>query len=641
MKRNIILSIAVAIIALACFSFKDNSDPAKYVAGYRAELSALADGQRLLLDHIAKTNLSDSNDLAALRAAIHTARLNLKGIDFWLRYLSPNDYRRMNGPLPVEWETEVFEKFEKPYRREGAGLILAELYLDEETPVKDTLSKLISASLAVVQNYAADTITRELASYHHFFLCNRLYLLNLAAVYTTGFECPDTSRVIPELRAMLHSTRKIYELYNESFPAHPVSQAYRSLYDSAIRFTDTQPAAYSAFDHFGFIKDYVNPLFALNAGMMQEYGVVSHSLVDYTLNKSATSIFSKALYRGQNAKGLYTRIRDPALLADIDRVGKLLFYDPILSGNNKRSCASCHKPSQCFTDTLGSTAFAFNHKDFLSRNTPSLVNADFNHLAMLDGAHISLQHQAKGVMTNAREMGGREAEIVKKVMSCEEYANCFKKLLAYTPQEPQVSLEHIASALTMFYARFSASESPFDAAIQSAKPLDANAHHGFNLFMSRAQCATCHFVPQFNGVKPPYVGSEFEVLGVPRDTAFRMISPDSGRYLVNPASQTMHAFRTGTVRNAARTAPYMHNGVFRSLHEVIDFYDRGGGAGRGLAVENQTLSADSLHLTMADKRALIAFVESLNETFSIDIPPVRLPRSKITALNSRKPGGVY
>src|SRR5688500_15720855 len=133
------------------------------------------------------------------------------------------------------------------------------------------------------------------------------------------------------------------------------------------------------------------------------------------------------------------------------------------------------------------------------------------------------------------------------------------------------------------------------------KPVEESAKKGFNLFMSKAQCATCHFAPQFNGVKPPYVGSEFEVLGVPADTLYQSLSKDQGRYEINPAEETNHAFRTGTLRNIMQTAPYMHNGIFKTMDQVIKFYNGGGGAGRKLLVPNQTLSSDSLALTKQEK----------------------------------------
>jgi cytochrome c peroxidase len=159
--------------------------------------------------------------------------------------------------------------------------------------------------------------------------------------------------------------------------------------------------------------------------------------------------------------------------------------------------------------------------------------------------------------------------------------------------------------------------------------------------MSKAQCATCHFVPQFNGVKPPYIGSEFEVLGVPADSLYKTLSPDSGRYTLNPANETFRAFRTGTLRNSERTKPYMHNGAFNTMNQVLDFYDGGGGIGHGLTIPNQTLSSDSLHLTKVEKQNLIAFIKSLNEDIEFETKPEHLPLSKNKNLNYRKVGGEY
>ncbi|HET6226271.1 MAG TPA: cytochrome c peroxidase, partial [Bacteroidia bacterium] len=328
-------------------------------------------------------------------------------------------------------------------------------------------------------------------------------------------------------------------------------------------------------------------------------------------------------------------------LAEIDKLGKLLFYDPILSGNNSRSCISCHQSTAFFTDTATATSLQYNQSDRLDRNTPSLLNVPYNHLLMLDGKHISMKDQAVAVITNSKEMGADAAEVLKKILSCKEYRNAFIKLLKYTPQEKEITMEHITSALSFYYSKFSKYDAAFDEAMNTEKELDPKAKKGFNIFMSKAQCATCHFVPQFNGVKPPYVGSEFEVLGVPEDTTYKALSKDKGRYEVNAAQETAHAFRTGTLRNAEHTKPYMHNGVFNTLDQVIDFYNTGGGSGKGLLVENQTLSADSLHLTNDEKKQLIAFIKSLSERIHFELAPEQLPASSIAILNKRKVGGSY
>jgi cytochrome c peroxidase len=632
--------ISAILIAASCFSFSLQKKK-EYNNLYSASLDKFGKELSLLSATIKNTDITTGQGREKVREQIRAGRLTLKGVDFWLRYFEPVAYRRINGPLPVEWENEVFEKFEPPYRREGAGLILAEQYLDEETISKDSLLSLIATSARALETFRADSITQNLDSYHHFFLANRLYLLNLAALYTTGFECPDTNNIIPELHSMLKDVKGIYSTFRETFPSTPLSEQYLSAYDGAIDFVNKQPPQFSSFDHFSFIKDHVNPLFRMNQQFISQYAVVTKNYNDYSLNNDCLSIFDKSLYAPQNTKGIFSLVEDGDVLKEIKQTGKLLFYDPILSANNLRSCASCHKPTEYFTDTTQATALQFDRRQSLVRNTPTLINAIYNHLIMLDGKHISLQDQAKDVMHNEQEMNNDREELLRKILSCKDYKTAFKKFLKYTPEEKEVSLSHVVSAITYYYADFSLYAAPFDDAMNNKQTISPEVKRGFNLFMSKAQCATCHFVPMFNGVKPPYIGSEFEVIGVPADSAYHQLSPDKGRHTINPASETMNAFRTGTIRNAAFTKPYMHNGVFRTLGQVIDLYDAGGGAGKKLPVINQTLSSDSLRLSDTEKKELIAFIHSLNENIIFEMPPPALPKSGNKELNNRRVGGEY
>lgn len=641
MKKKLLIVCTLIVTISFSFSFKNSSNAEPYVALYSSRNVALEADFGHLLKVIDKSNLMDSNEIAILQNQILSTRKTLKSFDFWARYVEPIAYKKLNGPLPVEWETEVFEKFEKPYKREGAGLTLAALYLEEENPSKDSLRILIVQAQQANAIYKEDSITKQLESFDHFYFCNRLFLLNLAAIYTTGFECPNSDAVIPELRLMMENVNDIYKAYNLSYPATVLTDEYLTLYQNTIAFVNLQPQNSEQFDHFNFIKNYVNPLFSINQKLLVQYRALTKSTMDFALNKSAPSIFSKALYNGQNSKGIYFNVEDKEALASIDKLGKLLFYDPILSGNNQRSCASCHKPTEFFTDTIATTSFAFDHATFLSRNTPTLINVPYNHLIMYDGKHISLQDQTKDVIHNANEMKANPNELLGKILSCNEYKKGFEKLLPYTPMERKITFEHISSALTFYYSKFSHANSEIDLAMNNLKLLNVNAQKGFNLFMSKAQCATCHFVPQFNGVKPPYVGSEFEVLGTPATKDFKNLSTDKGRYLINPAKETLNAFRTGSLRNIMHTAPYMHNGVFNTMEEVVDFYDAGGGEGRGLHVPNQTLSSDSLHLTANEKLDLISFLTALGEDVPFEAPPRKLPVSANKKLNNRLVGGSY
>lgn len=641
MNKKFTLIILVLVTAVFSFSFDQTINPDRYHDNYMERNHNFKESLVDLLGTIQSSDINSEEDIAAITEKIQEARFKLKSIDFWARYMEPIAYRNLNGPLPVEWETEVFEKFEPPYKREGNGLTQAALYLEEENITKEHLTQLVKNAVDAADVFVADSITSRMKTHDHFFLCNRVYLLNLSAIYTTGFECPDTSSIIPELRNMMADVNTIYNSYNESYSKQPLPSGYITLYNKAVTFVNDQPSAFSEFDHFTFIKDYINPLFIQNQKLLNTYKVFSRSMVDYTLNKKVVSIFNKEIYQGQNPKGIFLRVDDEEALKEIDRLGKLLFYDPILSANNMRSCASCHKPTEYFTDTLVATSLQFNQKDELPRNTPSLINAPYNHLIMMDGKHISLQDQTVDVMTNAIEMGSKQEDVLEKIMSCNEYSKSFKKLLKYTPTQKEVTLDHISSAVTFYYAKFSNYYAPFDNAMNKTGVVDASVKHGFNIFMSKAQCGTCHFVPQFNGVKPPFVGSEFEVLGVPEDTTYTTLSNDIGRYEVHKADEMKNAFRTGSIRNIAYTKPYMHNGVFNTIEEVVEFYNAGGGAGRGLVVSNQTLGADSLGLNSIEKEHLIKFMTSLNEQIVFEDAPKELPSSKNKELNNRKVGGVY
>ena len=616
-------------------AFRNNENSNEYKSTYSYFLNAFENSNESMQGY---ANSGDVN-VDSLRALIHQARMDLKPLDFWFRYANPIQYKLINGPLPVEWETEVFEKYEKPYKRIGRGLTLAEIALDEN----DTqgVLKNISSINSALNHFKPDSMVELFKTADHFAFCNRLYILNLSTLYTTGFECPNQDQIIPELLSMLKGVRTIYTAYTNTYTNNPLSGEYLEKYDACIRWVENQPMNPQFFDHYTFVSQYVNQLYRLHANWLLKNGFRSKSMLDYTINKEALSIFDKEIYRGQNTKGIFIRVNNVDDLNKIEQLGRLLFNEPLLSGNIQRSCASCHIPEQDFTDTTQATALAFNYKGKLKRNAPSLLNSEYNHLIMQDGKHLTLQEQALSVITNPEEMNCPESLILKRVLSCKTYKVMLSDLSKLTPQAPAPSIAHILSALTYYYSKFNAAKSSFDDAMELKSDLSLGARRGFNLFMSKAQCATCHFLPIFNGVKPPFVGSEFEVLGVPDDTAFKTYGADSGRYLINPSFETLYAFRTGTLKNINRTAPYMHNGVYKTLREVVVFYNEGGGNGRGLNIGNQTLSSDNLELTEQEISDILVFLSTLNENYTIDKQAIELPKSKHKQFNKRVFGGIY
>jgi cytochrome c peroxidase len=188
---------------------------------------------------------------------------------------------------------------------------------------------------------------------------------------------------------------------------------------------------------------------------------------------------------------------------------------------------------------------------------------------------------------------------------------------AFADSTGQASPWRIQHAIASYIRSLSPFSSRFDRYMQGEHTLlNVDEKQGFNLFMGKAKCGACHFAPIFNGTAGPlFQKTEAEVLGVPAkpDTAHATIDPDPGRYGLNPYPQWRFAFKTPTVRNIAQTAPYMHNGVYKTLEEVLDFYNRGGGHGMGIELNNQTLAPDPLNLSRKEMQSIIAFLKTLTD----------------------------
>lgn len=181
--------------------------------------------------------------------------------------------------------------------------------------------------------------------------------------------------------------------------------------------------------------------------------------------------------------------------------------------------------------------------------------------------------------------------------------------------EKEIKPRYIMIALASYVRSLSPFNSRFDKYMRGEKEqMNAEEIKGFNIFMGKAKCGTCHFMPVFNGTAPPmFINTEAEVLGVPMKPNSQSIDTDSGRYIHNKMDELKFSFKTPTVRNIADTAPYMHNGAYQTLEQIMEFYDEGGGAGLNIELENQTLSPDKLNLSEAEQKAVIAFLGTLTD----------------------------
>jgi cytochrome c peroxidase len=282
------------------------------------------------------------------------------------------------------------------------------------------------------------------------------------------------------------------------------------------------------------------------------------------------------------------------------QLGKALFFDPRLSGSNWISCASCHNPALGWSDGLP-TGMGHGMKT-LKRATPTIINTAFSPVLMWDGRAPSLEAQALGPIAADVEMNQDIEGLVKKLSSIPGYPPLFEK--AY-PGEG-ITDKTIGKAIAAFERTVLSTPSPFDRWRRGdRKAVGASAKRGFALFKGKANCVACH--QGFN-----FTDNGFHNIGLKRLGA----DEDIGRFAHRKVAVLRGAFKTPTLRDIALTGPYMHNGAYRTLEEVVDHYDRGGDVKENLSPEMKPLD-----LTEREKADLVSFLKSLTgEPMKVTIP---------------------
>jgi len=266
-------------------------------------------------------------------------------------------------------------------------------------------------------------------------------------------------------------------------------------------------------------------------------------------------------------------------------------------------------------------------KTSVNRNSPTLINSVFATEYFHDLRADRLEKQTEHVMSSSDEFNLPPLKLAEKLRRDANYAAAFRK--AFPNQSEPIQPASIQLAISAYISSLTSWNSAFDKYIRKeTEHLDPSAKRGFNLFMGKAACGTCHFAPTFSGLLPPYYDdSESEVLGATatNDTLRPTLDNDLGRsgnkIRADAVSMFDHSFKTPTVRNVELTAPYFHNGSFPTLEEVMWFYKKGGGAGLGLDVPNQTLPFDSLELSKAEIADIIAFMKALTDLGGFDKHP--------------------
>jgi cytochrome c peroxidase len=360
------------------------------------------------------------------------------------------------------------------------------------------------------------------------------------------------------------------------------------------------------FNRGDFIIEIIRPIWSDIHSLQNEKGIPFIKEMGL-VNSAAQQLFDSSFF---NLASFSSAAQGKANAAIIE-IGRKLFSDTRLSQNNQRSCASCHQPQKAYTDGIAKNA-SLDGKERIFRNTPTILYASLQPLQFADGRLSFLEDQARAVIENHSEMKGDLKKIVVQLSGDTSY----KRLAQEAFNKREYNEEDITRSLAAFIRQQASFSSSFDAYLGGNKnAISTTAQKGFIVFMGKGKCGTCHFMPLFNGVVPPHFSKmESEIIGVPAQNKKPFVlDADEGKARFTGAAIHRFAFKTPTLRNIALTAPYMHNGVYKTLEEVIHFYDKGGGKGLGMELEHQTLPAEPLQLTAAEKKNLVEFLKSLTD----------------------------
>jgi cytochrome c peroxidase len=632
-RVSIILLVFAVIFLLPGFGLKTTVAPS--VTG-KTRVFVMDNIERVIGELKASQEIIVSGSVSAFRSKelierYRLARKYYKQIEFFLEYYSPFESKYfINGPLVQKVEMEISSE---PFPPRGFQVIEESLYdntATNPTMLKNEYDLLITKFEFLKTHYATIVIERE-----KIFEALKLELIRIMCLTLNGYDCTINKEAVVEAEYSLRGIEAIlnfFDLAEGRRDTKRITKEFKKAYKAIRKNPDSD-----SFDRLTFITEHLSPIYT----ELVNYGIAAQipsSGINYAVNLQSPLFFALGTINKQFFSVYVTDTINLIAQADL---GKLLFYDPLLSGNLKRSCASCHHPDKAFTDGLDkSLGYDASHK--LGRNSPSLLNAAYQKLYFHDGRMFNLEGQAGEVFGNVFEMNCSDAEIVSRLKQSNEYRQMFRKAFKDKP-DTTITFYAVIRSITEYIKTLDSYNSRFDKYLQGKrKALSADEKKGFNLFMGKALCGSCHFFPLFNGTVPPmYKENEFEVLGVPSNEMLHDIDPDKGREKITASVVHRFAFKTPGIRNIELTAPYMHNGAFTSVDSVLVFYNRGGAAGNGISLPNQTLPFDSLGLSLTEVNQLKKFLFSLTDKTYDKTVPEKLPSTGNTFFDHRRPGGEY
>lgn len=508
-----------------------------------------------------------------------------------LAYVEVGNYKYLNAPNLLKISEEDPTNIRK--QRPSGFQVIEELLFQEESDVEAvniqvevTKHKLIF----IHKNTDLGYFKKD-----HFLKMLRDQVIRIATLGITGFDSPVLGVSLKESQLIYTELELLMDYYSSQYQDSSLYQAWKLSIAKSIEDLDVE---FDSFDRYHFIKENTQEQMKLWKATVDDWGV--NFAFPTPISPKAEGLFSKETFD-------MNHFTDPVmgeLTVEKIALGKKLFFDANLSADKKMSCSSCHIESLGFSDGLTSP-------EGQVRNSPTIAYAAFQRSFFHDSRALSLEGQIVGVFKNPVEFNTTKEVIEEYVRADSNYVELFNRSYGKAPSDMLIrnSIANYVRSLPKY-------NSIFDISMSGGADLNQEQINGFNLFMGKALCATCHFPPNFDGTVPPYFKeSELENIGVPStlDSVGAVVSNDPGRYNVFGVEERRSFFKTPSVRNIAKTAPYMHNGVYKNLEQVLEFYKNGGGEGLGIKQRFQTLPFDSLTLTKEEMGSIIAFMETLSD----------------------------
>ncbi|AZA54743.1 cytochrome-c peroxidase [Chryseobacterium sp. G0201] len=547
----------------------------------------------------------DKISLEDLRKSLSNTRNSYKEIEFYIAYHYPEFSKTHLNAAPL-FHIEAAGTSAYTLPPEGLQVLDELIFSDEAGEQKEEIKTITNFLYNSYASFYLSSVKNGLSKGNNKTLPLRIELIRIYTLGVTGFDTPGSLNISEEASHALLGMKK-YINNDVYFKNYSIQKANGILTEGIDYLSKNKD--FETFDRIEFYKKYIQPLY-------EEFG-------NWDGNSDDLKEFSGWNVKSKNLFGsdfldpyFYTLLKSSEDNADLRKLGKDIFYDQNLSENNKMSCATCHLPENAFTDLKTRSQSNVEGKTVL-RNSPSLYNAVFAKRFFYDLRAFYLEQQAEHVIYNEDEFNTSYESIIKKLKTKPEYKKAFRSAF----KNGEISKENFSKALSSYVASLYSFESDFDKFMRNEKQISDDAKKGYNLFMGKANCATCHFAPHFSGLVPPFFNeNESEVLGVTKKPLNQLpieLDTDKGR-VNSPVKKENswiyeNSFKTVTVRNIALTKPYFHNGAFNTLEEVMDFYNEGGGEGAGLKMKNQTLPADKLNLTQTEIKQVIAFLNTLTD----------------------------